>query len=462
MRSVWRQTGRRRLGGDFGKWNRTVRTQQTIAKSVEIEGKGLFAGSPTIVRMHPAEPGAGITFVRADQTDPTGIRARVENVAKRARRTSLRNGTVSVETVEHCLSACSGLGVDNLVIELVGEELPAGDGSGLPFVDKLTEAGVATQDANRNAFVISDTVRVADGDSELVALPPLTPDAQTLEIFYDLDYGPSGPIGRQTFTLVLSPETWVREIAPARTFVLEEEARQLLESGLGTHLTYADILVFGHDRPIENAQRFPDACVRHTILDLIGDLYLLGRPIVGRIHARKSGHALNHELVRAFVRRIRETERADLLTGPPKMDIRQIQRILPHRYPFLMVDRIVQIEGSKRAVGIKNVTVNEEWFQGHFPGQPIMPGVLIIEGMAQIGGILLSQELEHKGKVAVLLSLDKVKFRRQVAPGDQLVLIAEAIRVKPRTGHVKTTAMVGEELVAEAIIKFMLADAQAG
>ena len=436
-----------------------MRTQQTIAGSVEIEGRGLFTGSPAVVRLRPADPGTGITFVRTDQKAPNGIAARVENVAKRARRTSLRNGTLAVESIEHCLSACAGLGVDNLLVELAGDELPAGDGSGLPFVEKLQAAGLAVQDARREVFTVTDTLRVVDGDRELIALPPLSDEAQELEIHYDLDYGSSGPIGRQRYSVVLTPQTYVREIAPARTFVTQAEADQLLAGGLGTHLTYEDILVFGEEGPIQNTLRFPDECVRHKLLDLIGDLALLGRPIVGRIYARKSGHALNHELVRAFWRQIQERQRAAMLVQRPELDVRSVQRILPHRYPFLMVDRIVEVEGTKRAVGIKNVTINEEFFQGHYPGQPFMPGVLIIEAMAQMGGILLSQKLEHKGKVAVLLSLDKVKFRRTVSPGDQLILVAETIRVKSRTGHVQTRALVGDELAAEAIIKFVLTDA---
>jgi len=434
--------------------------QQTIAGSVEIEGRGLFTGTPSIVRLHPAPANQGITFLRTDEQVPVRIPARVANVAKRARRTSLRNGTVSIETVEHCLSACAGLGIDNVLIELRGDELPAGDGSGLLFLDKLREAGVAPQDAGRDWFVISQTVRVVDGDSELVALPPLQATAETLEIHYDLDYGEASPIGRQHHTFVLTPDRYLQEIAPARTFVLKPEADQLLAAGLGSHLTYSDILVFGNDGPIENTLRFPDECVRHKILDLIGDLMLLGKPLIGRIYARRSGHSLNHELVRRFAEQIRQRQRVDLLLSAPRLDIRQVQRILPHRYPFLMVDRILEVEGSRRAVGIKNVTINEEFFQGHYPGKPIMPGVLIIEAMAQMGGILLSQELEHKGQVAVLLSLDKVKFRHQVSPGDQLLLVAEAIRVKSRTGHVRTTAKVGDELVAEAVIKFMMTDAQ--
>ncbi len=435
-----------------------LRLQQTIDHPVEFEGKGLFTGCPAIVRLRPAESGSGITFVRTDQREPIRIDALVENVTKRSRRTSLQNGTVSIETVEHLLSACSGMQVDNLIIELAGDELPAADGSCLPFVRKLEEAGITTQGDQRDVFTISETVRVVDGGSELVALPPLSQEQDTLEIHYDLDYGDQGPIRHQRHTIQMTPDVFVRDIAPARTFVLESEAAALRSAGLGMHLTYDDILVFGEDGPIENELRFPDECVRHKILDLIGDLYLLGQPIVGRIFARKSGHSLNHELVRQFRRSIREGQRRRLL-GNPTLDIRDVKRILPHRFPFLMVDRIIEVDGSQRAVGIKNVTVNEPFFQGHYPGQPIMPGVLIIEAMAQMGGILLSQELEHKGKVAVLLSLDKVKFRRTVTPGDQLVLIAEAIRVKSRSGHVRTSAKVGDDLVAEAVIKFMLTDA---
>ncbi|HEY3244551.1 MAG TPA: UDP-3-O-acyl-N-acetylglucosamine deacetylase [Phycisphaerae bacterium] len=434
--------------------------QQTIAKPVEMEGRGLFTGQPVRVRLRPAGPGSGITFVRVDQQAPVRIAASVANVSKRARRTSLRNGTLAIETVEHCLSACLGLGIDNLEIELAGEELPAGDGSSLPFVEKIKEAGICPQDAPRDPFVITEEVRVADGDSELIALPPLVLETEALEILYDLDYGTSGPIGRQVGCVRVTPGDFERSIAPARTFVLKAEAEALRSAGLGTHLNYGDILVFGDEGPIENELRFPDECVRHKMLDLIGDLALLGQPIIGRIHARKSGHALNHQLVRALLAVAQRRRLSAALTGPPQIDVRRIQRILPHRYPFLMVDRIIELDGIKRAVGIKNVSINEEYFQGHYPGQPIMPGVLIIEAMAQMGGILLSQELEHTGKVAVLLSLDRVKFRRAVTPGDQLILEAETIRVKSSAGHVRCHARVGDETVAEATIKFILTDAE--
>jgi UDP-3-O-[3-hydroxymyristoyl] N-acetylglucosamine deacetylase/3-hydroxyacyl-[acyl-carrier-protein] dehydratase len=251
----------------------------------------------------------------------------------------------------------------------------------------------------------------------------------------------------------------VREIAPARTFVLEEEARQLRAAGLGAHLSYQDVLVIGPGGPIENQFRFPDECVRHKILDLIGDLMLSGEWVCGRVYARKSGHSLNHELVRRLTEVRAAEELKFRLVGTPKIDVRAVQRILPHRYPMLLVDRVIEIDGDRRAVGIKNVTINEPFFDGHYPRHPIMPGVLIIEALAQLGGILFSQKLEHTGKVAMLLSMDRVKFRRPVVPGDQLILEVATERMKPRAGQVAAIARVGQEVAAEAMIRFMLVDA---
>jgi UDP-3-O-[3-hydroxymyristoyl] N-acetylglucosamine deacetylase / 3-hydroxyacyl-[acyl-carrier-protein] dehydratase len=437
-----------------------LRAQRTIKNPTEVSGRGLFTGAESTLRVRPAEPYSGITFIRTDQPLPVRIPAHVQNVSKRARRTALKNGAVTVETVEHCLSACSGLEIDNLEIDMTGDELPAGDGSSLLFVNMLQEAEPCDQEAECEQFVIPEVIRVADRDAELIALPPLN-NVDQLEVFYDLDYGEDSPIGRQVLSINVTQERFLKDIAPARTFVLQAEAEWLRENGLGTHLSYSDIVVFGDDGPIQNELRFPNECVRHKILDLVGDLALLGKRISGRIYARKSGHALNHELVRAIIKCIRDTEAANMLLRNPTMDIHRVQRILPHRYPFLMVDRIIEIDGTRRAVGIKNVTINEPYFQGHYPGEPIMPGVLIIEAMAQIGGILMSQELEHKGKIAVLLSLDRVKFRRSVRPGDQLQLVAETVRVTARGGHLKCYATVGAEFVAEASIKFIMTDADA-
>ncbi len=438
-----------------------MRHQQTISRDFELEGRGLFTGEPVSMRLRPSDPNTGVTFILTDQSPPVAIEALVSNVSKRSRRTALKNGTVAIETVEHCLGACSGLGLDNLRIELKGKELPGFDGSGITFVEGLRRAGILEQAADCVPHIINEPVRVVDGDSELVALPPLDPDSESLEIAYDLDYGTGNPIGRQFHRVVVTPETFEANIAPARTFVLEKEAEALRSNGLGHHLSYQDVLVIGKDGPIENRFRFPDECVRHKILDLIGDVSLVGRPIIGRVFARKSGHALNHELARALHAQYETRRRTYVSQRSSGADIQQIRRVLPHRYPFLLVDRIVEVVGSQRVVGLKNVTINEPFFQGHYPGDPIMPGVLIIEALAQVGGVLLSQELEHKGRVAVLLSLDKVKFRRPVRPGDQLILEAEAVRVRSLSGHVRGRALVGDDVVAEADIKFILTDAEA-
>jgi len=408
------------------------------------------------VRFKPAPPGTGITFVRTDPPQPVRISARIENLTKRARRSSLRNGTVSIETVEHCLAAIRGLVIDNIDVELDNSELPAADGSALPYVDALRDAGAVEQPLERATLAISEPVRVSDGEAELVAWPG---EPERLDIIYELDYG-QGPVGRQVRVFSFDTDAFVHEIAPARTFVLDSEAEQLRAAGLGQHLSYQDIVVIGPRGPIENEFRFPDECVRHKILDLLGDLTLLGQHVTGRIYARKSGHNLNHELVRRL-REMRATDDfARQLQRPPKLDIGHVQRVLPHRFPMLLVDRVIEIDGDRRAVGIKNVTINEPFFQGHYPRHPIMPGVLVIEALAQLGGILLSQKLEHTGKVAVLLSLDKVKFRRPVYPGDQLILEAESVRVRSNSGQTMCRARVGDEVVAEAMIRFMLVDAE--
>lgn len=436
-----------------------MKRQQTIRKTVELTGRGLFTGQEVTIRLRPSPPDSGIVFVRPDQPQPVRIPAVIDNVSKRARRTSLRNGTVSVETVEHFMAAVVGGDVDNLEVEISGSgcELPAGDGSALFFLEAIREAGLQEQDAERRVYPITQHVRVSEGDASIDAVPG---DPEVLDILYDLDYGDTGPIGRQLFAIRVTPQTFATELAGARTFLLEEEARAFQARGLGTHLTYKDVLVYGPSGPIDNELRYTDECVRHKILDMVGDCMLLGRHLRGRLIARKSGHSLNHELIRQLLDVLRAREMEDRLASEPAIDIRRIQRSLPHRYPFLMVDRVIELVPDRRITAVKNVTINEEFFQGHYPGQPIMPGVLIIEAMAQTAGLLLSQRLEHTGKVAVLLSLDSVKFRRAVIPGDQLILEAETIRAKSRTAHVRCRAKVAGALAAEAVLKCMMVDAE--
>jgi len=432
--------------------------QKTISHEASLSGPGLFSGESATVTFAPAEPDAGITFVREHNGKVATIPASVHNVLRRPRRTCLKNGTLLVETVEHCMAALAGLGVDNAIVKVSGSEvgeLPGGDGSSQPFVEVIRDAGLVEQDQPVRPLVIRKPIQVAADGATLAALPGPT---DKLEVIYDFEAKP--PIGRQVISFHLGDDDFESQLAPARTFIFEEEARELQSRGLGKHLTPRDLLVISGDGPIDNQFRFADECARHKVLDLIGDLFLIGRPLRGRIVACKSGHALNHLLARRLLDQDVSTERQNLVHRDAEMDIRRIQRILPHRYPMLMVDRVLEIIGDQKAVGIKNVTFNDIFFQGHYPGTPIMPGVLIVEAMAQLGGLLLSQKLEHTGKLAVLLSMDKVKMRQAVVPGDQLLLEAVTVRVKSRTGHVRCRAFVEDKLACEADIKFMLVDAE--
>lgn len=437
--------------------------QKTLSREVSLDGLGLFSGEQARLTFAPAEKGAGITFVREQDSRSASIPANVNNVLKRPRRTCLKNGTLYVETVEHCLAALSGMGISNATVTLSGGttgEIPGGDGSSQIFVDAINSVGVVEQDAPVQPLIIRKPIQVGSGDATLAALPGPT---DRLEIIYDFEGGP--PVGRQTISFHLGngstgSDDFVSQLAPARTFVFEHEAAELRARGLGKHLTPRELLVISPDGPIDNAFRFPDECARHKVLDLIGDLYLVGRPIYGRLVAHKSGHHLNHLMAKRLLEQDAGDFLQSLVTREAALDIRRIQRILPHRYPMLLVDRVVELEGDQRAVGIKNVTFNDIFFQGHYPGTPIMPGVLIVEALAQLGGILLSQKLEHTGKLAVLLSMDKVKMRHPVVPGDQLILEAIAVRVKSRTGHVRCKAYVKDKTAAEADIKFMLVDAE--
>ncbi len=433
--------------------------QKTIKTPAVMEGRGLFSGEPCRMRFVPAPEDSGITFVCG--SDPSGldavrIPAEITNVVRRPRRTSLVSESAEIETVEHVLSAVYGLGIDNLDIEVTGTEVPSNDGSAKPFVDALLQAGIVEQESEKHVFVIDEPISVSAGDAMLAALPGPT---DRLDILYDLNYEGSS-IGRQMLTFRLGADDYASQIAPARTFLLQAEAEQFRSQGIGAHLTSRDLVVMGPDGPVENELRFDDEHVRHKICDLVGDLALLGQPMCGRIIACQSGHELNQELVRRLSEETAARKRARDLAGEPLMDVRKVMRLLPHRYPFLMIDRIIEIDGDKKIVGIKNVTINEPFFQGHYPGQPIMPGVMILESLAQLSGILLSRRLEHTGKVAMLLSMDRVKMRRPVRPGDQLTLHAEALHVRLRTGHCRCQAMIGDQIAAEAEIKFMLVDAE--
>lgn len=439
----------------------STQLQHTIKKEVTLKGKGLFMGEKVNMRFKPAGADHGIVFVRTDVGEPgQGVRipALVHNVTRRARRTVLQSGDVCIETCEHCMSALAGMGIDNIEIEVEGPELVAGDGSAKPFTDILKKAGIEEQDAPRRIFKVTEPITITEGNAMIAALPY---EGNAMQVIYDLDYPDHPVLGHQVHTFASEEGEYLKQIADARTFVLEEEAQALQAQGLGQHLTPNDVLVINEKGPMgKNKFRYDNEPVRHKIVDVIGDLYLLGSPIHGRIVAYQSGHAMNHKLAMKMRESMINQQRTAALTGDGFIDIRKIQRILPHRYPMLMVDRVLEIDGDQKAVGVKNVTINEPFFGGHYPGTPIMPGVLIVEALAQLSGVLLSQKLEHTGKIAVLLSMDKVKLRKPVTPGDQLVLEAHTVRVRSRTGHTQCYAYVGDQLAAEAEIKFMLVDSE--
>jgi UDP-3-O-[3-hydroxymyristoyl] N-acetylglucosamine deacetylase/3-hydroxyacyl-[acyl-carrier-protein] dehydratase len=432
-----------------------LKLQKTIKGEGKISGKGLFGGKDAKVVFRPAPVDSGVVFVRTDIQEPVRIKAIASNLAERSRRTTIKKGSVSIETIEHCLAAVSALGIDNLILEVDGPELPAPDCSSAEYFKVLKRAGLVEQEVGRKEFVINEPISITAGDACIYALPYAD---DGLSITYDLDYGGHTGIGREIFSCRVTADSFERNLAAARTFLLEAEAKQFQARGVGTHLSPRDILVISSDGPIKNSFRFSNECARHKIVDLIGDLALVGRAVKGRIVAYKSGHSLNQQLVRRLYEAAERRERVQKWGADALLDIRQIARILPHRYPFLLVDRVIEIEGDTRIKGIKNVSFNEQFFQGHFPGTPIMPGVLIIEAMAQVCGLLFAQKLEHTGKLAVLLSMDNVKLRKAVVPGDQLILTAETVRQGRRTAQCRCRAMVGETVVAEAQIKFMLLD----
>jgi UDP-3-O-[3-hydroxymyristoyl] N-acetylglucosamine deacetylase/3-hydroxyacyl-[acyl-carrier-protein] dehydratase len=414
-------------------------------------------GADATITIQPAPTNSGIAFVRTDLNPPVRIPATIDHVTPRPRRTTLKSGDVTIDTLEHCMSAIAGLRIDNATIEINGPELPCGDGSAAVFAEPILEAGVVEQDAARKVFKIREPIVIEEPDCMIAAMPC---DAEGMRVVYDLDYGPNANrIRHQTFSFNVAEGNYLADIAPARTFALSEEAAQLQAAGLCRHLTPRDILVIGEDgRPIDNAYRFDDEPVRHKVLDVIGDLSLIGAPIQARILAVRSGHGLNRKLAIKIREQMLAADLRRTVVDGKVMDIRAIQKLMPHRYPMLLVDRVVEVDGSKRAIGIKNVTINEPFFQGHYPGTPIMPGVLLVEAMAQLGGLLLANVLEHTGKIAVLLSIDRVKLRKPVVPGDQVVLEAENLRATARTGHLKCRALVGDKIAAEAELRFMMVD----
>ncbi len=431
------------------------RAQRTIKTPVEFSGRGLHTGGETIVWIKPAPPDGGVIFCRSDLEGAPQIPAHISKLASKERRTSLREGRADVSTVEHLLAALYALEIDNVLVEMSGEEVPGLDGSALPIVNLLHEAGVVEQRGVRKTFKLDEPIYVREGDVSLVALPA----EEGLSLQYHLDHRTGDIEAIQSFGLKVTSESFATQIAPARTFVMRQEVEALQAAGFGKGANRQNTLVMGPEGPEDNELRFDDELARHKVLDLLGDIALGGFDLCAHLIATRSGHSTNHRLVKQLLERMRKLEDEGYLARESGMNIRDILKLLPHRYPFLMVDRVIEMEGYQRGVGIKNVTFNEPFFQGHWPGQPIMPGVMQLEAMAQMAGILLFRKLENTGKLAVLWSIDKVKLRGAVVPGDQLRIEVETIRSRPGLGHVQARCKVAGKLVAEARLMFTLVDA---
>ena len=425
------------------------RPQRTIGGPVTIEGVGLHTGERGRMRFVPDESGRGVRFVRVDLPRRPEVEVRPENAhfdPRAGRRTILQQDGVQVHTMEHVLASIAGLGIDNLRIETSAMEIPEGhDGSAAPIARALLEAGIVDQDRPVRHVKIAKPVTWCENGVELSAVP-----YQGFRVTFTIDYD-HPLIGTQTLSLDIDRESFLEEIAPARTFVLERDLEALRHAGWIKGGRLENAVVVGKDRILNSEPlRFPDEFVRHKILDLLGDLFLLGGPILGHVTALRSGHQGNV----AFVKHMKETlplPGRRLGGSRDEWDVTAIMDILPHRYPFLLVDRITRLEEGQFVEGIKNVTINEPFFEGHFPGHPIMPAVLILEAMAQVGGMLLLSSVEDPNdKLMYFMGIDDAKFRRPVTPGDQLRFKVTLLKLKNRTSKMRGEAFVDDQLVAEA------------
>lgn len=452
----------------------TVLQQQTISRPATFSGIGLHSGNRVNMTFLPAPPNTGIRFRRVDLEGKPEIEARVENVIETNRSTTLGKGNVKVHTVEHVLATFAGYGIDNAIVELDANEPPIGDGSSREYCKMVEAAGLATQAEKRDPYIVTEPIELQMGETEMALFP---------DDIFKVSCTSADKQGRftQFFSLEISPKSWERDLAHARTFCFYEEIEFLIKNGLIRGGSLENAVVVRDDAVLTTEPlRYPNEFVRHKMLDILGDLSLIGRPLCGHLIAVKPSHTANCELARLVSAQMRKPLLIAQSFAPPPLPIRetgepastqgaikledgmtldnmQVMKILPHRYPFLMIDKVTKIDGN-RVTAVKNVSINENYFQGHFPDHPIMPGVLQLEAIAQAAGILTLRQAETIGKLAYFMAADSVKWRKPVRPGDTLVIEVELTKFRGKIGKAKGVCKVDGEDVSEAEVTFMLVD----
>jgi UDP-3-O-[3-hydroxymyristoyl] N-acetylglucosamine deacetylase/3-hydroxyacyl-[acyl-carrier-protein] dehydratase len=427
--------------------------QRTLAREVSIQGNALHTGENVTLTLRPAPAGSGIVFRRIDLSGNPELRPRVDLITDLVRATTIQSGHAKIHTVEHVLSALAGCGIDNAVVEMNASEPPILDGSARPFVNLILQGEPLEQEADREYFELDAPVSVTRGNSSVIALPC---DQFKVSCTSADDRG----IHTQHLSLTIDPDVYMTQVAAARTFTVYEDIEALLKLGKikGGSLDCA-VVIRGDKIISKEPLRFPDEFVRHKILDIIGDLSLLGLPLKAHIVATRPGHAINAELTKALAAKLEERRKgpkrkarpATVLPTETSLDIRRILDTIPHRYPFVMIDRVLEFIGNDELVAIKNVTINEPYFTGHFPTNPVMPGVLQLEAMAQAAGIVMLRRTGNSGKTAFFMSADKVKFRRPVRPGDQIIINAKITKCRgDKLAAAECNCTVGGQVVSSA------------
>lgn len=428
------------------------------------------------MKLLPAPPNYGVRFRRVDLEGKPEIEARVENVSDTTRSTTLSKGNAKIHTVEHLMATFAGLNIDNVIVELDSNEPPIGDGSARIYTRLIEDAGIVQQAEPAQIWSVQTPFEIQLADTLITVFP-----SNKLKI----SCTSSDKQGKftQFYSVEVTPDSWKSEIAHARTFCFYDEIEHLIKNGLIKGGSLENAIVIRDDAVLTTEPlRYPEEFVRHKILDIIGDVALVGWRLQAHIIAVRPSHSANCELARQIVSQITKAQTAvQTFTPPPQpetkrnevktteaeptvkiedgvtLDNIQVMNILPHRYPFLMIDKVVQVKGNTIRA-IKNVTINEPFFQGHFPNHPIMPGVLQLEAIAQVAGILMLRQAEYAGKIAYFMSAENVKWRKPVRPGDTLVIDIELIKVRGKIGRAKGTCSVDGEVVSEAEVTFMLID----